>query len=101
MNERGVEVLVDAAMRGVRQVYGRLDDYRGGRCAIGVMLEALFGTAAWGTHTTDEFNEAYETTPDEIDKIVSLNNTERLDFIGIARKLGVNPEGKEGSISSS
>ena len=101
MNERGVEVLMDAAMRGVPQVYSKLEDGRDGRCAIGVMLEALFGTAAWGTHTADEFNEAYGTTSNEIDKIVSLNNTERLDFIGIARKLGVNPEGKEGSISSS
>jgi len=40
MNELGREVLVAAAMRGVRQIRGALWDSLGGRCAQGVLVEA-------------------------------------------------------------
>jgi hypothetical protein len=105
MNERAANALIEAAMKGVRQVQGVVDDGRGGRCALGVMLEAEYGTPSWkeqeGHHRYPESFTRFGMSPDpqtcpacdrttknEAFLIAHLNNDHEMDFVGIARKLG-------------
>ena len=41
MNDRGRDVLIDAALRGVSQIKGMHHDGAGGMCALGVLHTAL------------------------------------------------------------
>jgi hypothetical protein len=40
VNQRGVDALLAAEAAGVRQIKGRTSDGKGGRCAVGVLIES-------------------------------------------------------------
>ena len=100
MNERGVEVLVSGALRGVRQIPFRHGDAEGGRCAIGLMLEAMHEAHGCGVTASDamwddvdetEFDRCYGTDEQQRARICAHNNggvVPQWDFLTIARKLG-------------
>ena len=96
MNERGVEVLVAAALAGVPQIQGALKDNGEGRCAMGVLADAkplgrglvrYFGLAekrmACPECGATSFSYLYERG-----LIIHLNDRHGWDFLAIARKLG-------------
>jgi len=102
MNERGVEALVAAAMRGQPQGHGAYITAEG-LCAFGVLAQAL------GWSTTAEIDRSFvllarayeidmqqpricpecgkETSSEGI-LIVHLNDSHQFDWLTIARKLG-------------
>lgn len=94
MNDRARDVLVDAALRGVRQIKGVLHDGKNGYCAMGVLCEAIRreGGVEWlfGYRTTseiaDEVERRYDITLKEWHRIVHANNELGWDFLDIARK---------------
>jgi hypothetical protein len=110
MNERAAAALVDAAMRGVRQIKGHLDDPYGGRCAGGVVIEAIFGPidvrTLWNADCirmiaplfTERDTCPHECgwkvgrriflLPKEWTVMVHMNNDHDDDFLKIARTLG-------------
>lgn len=95
MNEKAIAALVDAAMRGVRQIRYRLNDNQGGFCAVGVISAA---NAQWSGMYDKRFhgcpfcgilNDAYYKMPihSEAVLIIHLNNDHEWDFLTIARKM--------------
>lgn len=103
MNERGVEVLVAAAMRGQKQARGGFYDEQGGMCAGAVLAEALGLTVKYRTGWVKPALEAVEEIYDlhgrfqcplckesrvGVKIIVHLNDHHQADFLTIARKLG-------------
>src|SRR6267143_1577218 len=109
MNERGVEALVVAAIKGVTQVFGSYGGMNNSACAVGVLHAALGHhvferephevAEAFGLTWCDSANNP--TKPCEGTRcpecgisycgyhtIVHLNDNHRADFITIARKLG-------------
>lgn len=103
MNEKGVEVLVQAAMRGVKQIKNHLSDGQGGMCANGVLISALgrgqlTNPDQWRKYQ-QEYGISLETDPrtcqlcyrdfqSEAGHIAHLNDYHDMDFLTIARKLG-------------
>ena len=93
MNERAVEVLVKAAMDGVRQIRGEMTDPDGGRCALGALgftntssfAIALMYGMSFAPMMCPECSVAFS---DEIGLIAHLNDFHGWDFLTIARKLG-------------
>jgi hypothetical protein len=98
MNTEARDALVAAQLRGVRQIRGGLYDYQGGRCALGVLYDAmppLFGlglesTAGLrGPHVDlpcpHECGEVFRAGEDNL--ISHLNDDHGDDFITIANKL--------------
>lgn len=111
MNERGVGVLVDAAMRGQKQVRGMFYDGQGGMCASAVLSEALNRRAgvgeSWSWDSLAVITEAYDLTgwrkcPECGDKmhdlnlVAHLNDAHSADFLTIARKMA-SPEPAAGA----
>lgn len=92
MNERGKQALVNAQMRGVRQLRGRLYDGEGGFCAGGVLLEAmgLMDRDGWigslPNGTTLSVFQVFGLDEHEWERMVTMNNA-GADFIKIAREL--------------
>jgi hypothetical protein len=108
MNERGLDALVQAALAGQKQIFGSMNDRRGGLCALGVLAQAAgvldepighrFSViaAAYDLHGARKcpLSECSRRDPwrmSEAELIVHLNDHHRWDFLTIARKLG--PEG--------
>ena len=98
MNERAREALVAAALAGIRQIQNRTCDDNGGRCATGVILEDYTGFAHWSDIrarripvNTETIYAAYGITDEEWAEMIRLNNA-GVDFLTIARKLGVPEE---------
>ena len=102
MNERAREVLVKAALDGVKQVRG---SYVTGTamCALGVLAHALCGNADVVQVGEQEFSEATgisfaisaqecpacgKVRSSEFALIYHLNDEHELDFLTIARKVG-------------
>ena len=92
MNDLAREVLVRAGMDRVSQIKGSYMDGLGGLCAIGVlatyldfkpMTEKIIG-AGW----RDAAILKYNLTSEEENQVVRLNDA-GVDFIGIARKVGM------------
>ena len=88
MNDNARAVLIDAAMRGVKQIKGWYHDDAGGRCAIGVLCEAA-GTD-WGCIP----GSLFDLSLDEAVQIMRANDDLGWDFLTIARKIGVPEETK-------
>lgn len=91
MNERGKQALIDAQMRGVPQLRGRLFDGEGGFCAGGVLLveAGLMLMDGWINNKTtlwSDLLQAYGLDREEWQRMVNMNNT-GADFIKIAREL--------------
>lgn len=102
MNERGVEVLVSAAMRGVKQIKGSLA-HNDARCGHGVLREALgFDLSERLRQIEPEYLSAYgfdlstervcaecgEVLANEVGYLTHLNDEHDYDFLALARKLG-------------
>jgi hypothetical protein len=93
MNDKAREVLVKAALDGVPQTYGFYKDPNGGpgRCALGVLAEAigvLNDTGIVATEPHEKMREQYELSDTEFFQIAEANDS-GWDFLTIARKLGV------------
>jgi hypothetical protein len=110
MNEKGAEALVEAAMRGIRQVRQRFQTDRGEVCAMGALHLARHGWdlgAAWEcvlnaplVHVAflpcgfvHEYGVADGAA--RLD-LIYANDTEGWDFLTIARKLRP-PSGEAGA----
>lgn len=100
MNERARAVLVDAALRGVRQGVGYW--HMGGKmCAIGALHAAMPGhRASYGgccgmpDEVIDQLQKDYDITDSEYSEIIQLNDS-GVDFLGIVHKVGANVEREE------
>ena len=97
MNERGRQVLIDAAMTGVRQIKYRLTDETGGFCALGILYYAL----KWAADPTEDFDLGGKVSAcscgaqclrNEADLMVHYNNDHGFDFLTIANKMPVTEE---------
>lgn len=100
MNRDGAEVLVRAALDGVKQIRMKLWDGKGGYCAMGVLIMAAAternqGDALCavvdleGMMVGDIYQlvrDRYAISEDEHKLIVYANNYEEWDFLTIARK---------------
>lgn len=96
MNDLARQKLIDAALRGVRQIKGRLRDSKGGMCALGALGYRTGEYEQWM-----ELGHLYEMKEEICDcpfscglkflcegsLIVHLNDKHDLDFLGIANKL--------------
>ena len=94
MNQVAREALVSAALRNVRQIRGALYDEHGGRCAMGVLLEAFDGNPSnvRRRDSRDTFKEWSDLSLEEEMEIIDANNELRWDFLTIARKCCLGPE---------
>jgi hypothetical protein len=99
MNERGREALRAAALAGVPQSFGILYDGKA-RCGLGVLADeaarnqVLYTPERYGLHSEPfcgicgmEWRSESEAA-----LVVHLNDTHRLDFLGIAEKMPVSEE---------
>ena len=84
MNDRAREVLVAAALNNVRQIRWEERDKDGGRCAIGVLVDAANGCS---------LATIFDVSREDWGNIVYANDKLGWDFLTIARKIGV----KEGA----
>jgi hypothetical protein len=93
MNQECRDSLRKAALLGVKQAYGRLEDNAGGYCALGwlnqdvpMALGPLFNRR-WTTPCPlcETFPGPIPST--ELGFMVHLNDTHRLDFLAIAEKM--------------
>lgn len=94
MNERAREALIQAALKGVPQIKGKLHDGKGGHCAFGIIhldlhqgdeLAALLCIGPrTGAPRCDDLREAYL----QDTEIVKANDDLGWDFLTIARKCG-------------
>ncbi len=88
--EQVSELLVAAALRGQRQIKGLTRDEKGGLCAMGVLIDALPGK--WCSLGEMHFKPGkhayleYDLTPEEMSRIVDMNDKHGMDFLTIARK---------------
>ena len=103
MNEKAVEVLVGAALRGERQIKNTLTDYAGGMCANGFLLKSLYGSTArmvdayW--NRGEEYEAHFGLTQTKCSEcgvdmvrprflLAHMNNRHDLDLLALARKFG-------------
>jgi hypothetical protein len=98
MNNEARDLLVSAWLRGVKQIRYRLADADGGRCAMGVLMEALgvpltVMDVRFRTEETEAAHalvrKAYDLTREEVLDVTRRNNELGQDFLTIARKTGV------------
>ena len=96
MNEKGVNALVAAALRGVRQIKHKYRDDEGGLCGLGVLEEAI-GARGHPLLVMDVYDLAGRVTAcqhgcrwrsQEYQLLVHLNDVHNYDFLALARKLG-------------
>ena len=92
MNERGKEILIQAGLKGHPQARGILHDVIEGECALGVLHLAVHGNSrrkALSCHVSGsgEVMERFDISEAELERIINLNDYDKLDFIGIVRKL--------------
>jgi hypothetical protein len=96
VNDRAREVLIQAAMNGLRQITGRAFDADDGRCALGALWEALPDKSHFAMQRVYELDMARDTECPECGKrqyagevglIEHLNDDHRFDFLTIARKM--------------
>jgi len=112
LTQEQADALIDAAMRGVRQIKGTFEDEFGGRCAIGAMFpsgESMYtpvaacpfcgATQTW-TGVATSMGQAPPSSEmltlplrDVTALVIHLNNDHEWDFLTIARKLG--PDGAD------
>lgn len=103
MNDLAREVLVKAALDGVKQIKGKLYDGDDGYCAVGVLCEDHRQRHGWQwVPFGDEFSidsahfpsmmTEFGLTAQEWMAIVEANNNKGWDFLTIARKVGVHDE---------
>ena len=92
MNRLAVDALVDAQLRGVRQIKYALYDYLGGMCAGGVLITAL--GERWNIESIAGMRQCVECPHNcgypEVDEwsiMVHMNNYHNSSFLEIARKL--------------
>jgi hypothetical protein len=98
MNQRGQDVLIEAALAGIPQtVFSHVDG--DARCAMGVLIEAwaqvkgrLLEPGIDGNYTPEgndieDFTHYYGLDHDQHERIVRANDMGQ-DFLTIARKLG-------------
>ena len=93
MNDEAREILVAAALRGHRQVRGKLHDSAAaeGECALGVLhLAAHQGERnhALACCNGGEVLTMYDISHDEMSQILQMNDHDGADFLTIARKVG-------------
>ena len=93
MNDLARETLVRAALNGTRQIKNALQDNEGGRCAIGVLMDAyairhgISGPEKWWI-PGDLLREEYDLHGSQWTEIIWRNNELGEDFLTIARKVG-------------
>lgn len=96
MNDLGREKLVEAALKGVRQITGALTDNKGGFCAMGVLgfssdmtLTTFYNAVrAYDLSTTIRSCDLCGLNVlGELKLIPHLNDGHGLDFLTIARKV--------------
>ena len=114
MNELGRQTLINAALRGQEQHFGSFSDGGDKLCGLGVLLHEAGARMPLNDDSIDSGDwvraqEMYEwkSVPDNICRlcdfpgdrgysdttfIAHLNDVHRLDFIGIAQKMGVKEE---------
>lgn len=98
MNERGRNALRQAALDGVRQIFNALLDERGGRCAVGVLHDALPNCLYdWSYYGLDRRMDACPTCGlagefDEFTILVHGNDYHHFDFLKLAEFMPVSPE---------
>ena len=80
MNDAGRDALVQAYLKGIPQVRGMLESVDGGRCAMGVLIDAACGRGVEAT---------FELSSEEWSEIVTMNDQLGYDFLTIARKAGL------------
>jgi hypothetical protein len=108
MNEKAVEVLVDAALRGVPQARGSFVSGEA-RCALGVLGEAMglsmvsetFYPCALSAHYEMRFHRmrcpvCHKEQFAEDRLVAHLNDAHEWDFLTIARKLGPDATARAG-----
>jgi len=101
MNARAAEALYAAEAAGVKQIKGGYWSWDGGRCALGVVAEALIGTERLlkTQFTVADFRPAIATSGEmscpccqematEFAIVYHLNDHHGLTFAEIARKMG-------------
>ena len=98
MNQRGVDVLMKAALAGRPQAYGKIRAESGARCALGYLAEPLnlvFDDSWWaalhvayGLTYVVQCPQCNKGPMPEVFAIMHLNDTHRWDLLTIARKLG-------------
>lgn len=86
MNDRAREALVAAALSGVKQIKGAFADDDGGRCALGVLIDA------WQKDNALPIDEWAEISAGDAKLIQDANDILEWDFLTIARKIGVKEE---------
>ena len=102
LTDEASDALVDAALRGVEQCFGKARDAEA-RCAMGAITEALNGIPGWNDRMRhriflpgdvvkcpgDMFHgPCWRVFPRSAPLLVHLNDFHRWDFLTIARKLG-------------
>ena len=94
MNERGKSALINAQLRGVRQIKGRLFDGEGGMCAGGVLCVEAGMCDQVGRWVIGENPNRrgylvglFALDRSELEEMVNMNNVLGYDFIKIAREL--------------
>ena len=97
MNDVARDILVEAALKGVKQARGCFRDGNGSFCAMGVLYQKLadmdLGTwdeEGFDTWRADAVERTFGVTPLEQAAIVRANDVLNWDFLTIARKIGVN-----------
>ena len=93
MNERGVAVLMQAALEGREQVKGAYYSGDGG-CAVGVLHQALFGHTRlnYCCPISPTVGKEYQMSHEEILAIIRANDVLGWDFLTIARKFETSPD---------
>ena len=98
MNDRAREVLIDAALKGQKQIKGQLHDGKGGVCAMGALHltlhdgDHLAAHACYRKGSPDCWFSAVWQAFDlagEVAEIEIANDLHGWDFLTIARKIGV------------
>ena len=93
MNERGKSALINAQLRGVRQIKGRLFDGEGGMCAGGVlcveagMCDQVGRWVIGENNSRDYLVVVFALDRSEWQEMIRMNNVLGYDFIKIAREL--------------
>jgi len=105
MNQRGADALIQAGLRGDKQVEGAFVR-DGGACAVGTMMLALGFGGMFGIADLDDAvyalaseyeidllkpvtcPECHQSVGSELCRIAHMNDKHHWDFITIARKLG-------------
>jgi len=91
VNDKAREALVQAALQGTRQITGAFRDDDDGRCALGVLYDAMgveFPTVCMSVELREQLCITYDISNDEGSDIVNANDILKWDFLTIARKIG-------------